>query len=116
MVERTILVNYLLKLWNSVKSNPIFVTVSSATTGAVVSFIQDEMASGKIDFTRGGINKLTGYAVTAAIAALIHLYRPSPNPQVLATIPPSTTVQEVPAKLIPENPAAVPVTKEPPSV
>jgi hypothetical protein len=99
--------NKLLILWNSVKSNPVFVAVSSASVGAIVSGVQDEMASGKIDWTRGGINKLAGYAVTAGIAALIHLYRPSPNPQVLATIPPSTTPVEVPAKLEPVNPAAV---------
>jgi hypothetical protein len=67
-----------INLWKSVRSNPVFVAVSSAMVGAVVSAVQDEMASGKIDFTRGGINKLTGYAVTAAIAALVHLYRPNP--------------------------------------
>ncbi len=64
--------------WISVRSNPVFVTVSSAMVGAIVSAVQDEMASGKIDWSRGGINKLTGYAVTAGIAAIIHLYRPNP--------------------------------------
>jgi hypothetical protein len=96
-------------LWNKVKSNPVFVAVSSAVVGALVSEIQDEMASGKVDWTRAGLNKLTGYAVTAGVAALIHLYRPNPNPQVLVTIPPSTKQIEVPAALVPENPNAVPV-------
>ncbi len=100
------------KFWNSLKSNPVFVAVSSATVGAVVSGVQDELASGKIDFTRSGWNKLAGYALTAAIAALVHLYRPSPTPQVLATIPPSNAVVEVPAKLEPLNPAAVPVADQ----
>jgi hypothetical protein len=67
------------QLWQTMRSNPVFVTVSSAATGAVVSALQDEMASGKIDWTRAGINKLVGYAVTAAIAALVHLYRPAPG-------------------------------------
>lgn len=71
--------NFIKQLWLSVRSNPVFVAVSSAAVGAVVSGIQDEMASGKIDWTRAGINKLTGYAVTAAIAALVHLYRPQPG-------------------------------------
>lgn len=71
--------NFIKQLWLSVRSNPVFVAVSSAAVGAVVSGIQDEMASGKIDWTRAGINKLTGYAVTAAIAALAHLYRPQPG-------------------------------------
>lgn len=66
-------------LWATVRSNPVFVTVSSAAVGAIVSGIQDELASGKIDWTRAGLNKLTGYALTAAIAALVHLYRPAPR-------------------------------------
>ena len=67
--------------WLAVRSNPVFVTVSSAAAGAVVSAVQDELASGKIDWTRAGLDKLTGYALTAAIAALVHLYRPAPpNP------------------------------------
>ncbi len=70
---------FLKQLWATVRSNPVFVTVSSAFVGALVSGLQDELASGKIDWTRGGLNKLTGYAVTAAIAALVHLYRPSPG-------------------------------------
>jgi hypothetical protein len=69
---------YLQQFWLSVRSNPIFVTASSAFVGAVVSMLQDELASGKIDWTRGGLNKLTGYAVTAAVAAIVHLYRPTP--------------------------------------
>jgi len=100
--------NKLQEFWNAIKSNPVFVAVSSAAVGAIVSGIQDEMASGKIDWTRGGINKLTGYAVTAAIAALVHLYRPNPNPTMPATLPPSTAVVEVPAKLEPIDPKAVP--------
>ncbi len=71
--------NFLKQVWLSVRSNPVFVTVSSAMTGAVVSAIQDELASGHIDWTRSGINKLTGYAVTAGIAALVHVYRPAPG-------------------------------------
>lgn len=71
--------NFLKQIWLSVRSNPVFVTVSSAMTGAVVSAIQDELASGHIDWTRAGINKLTGYAVTAGVAALIHVYRPAPG-------------------------------------
>jgi hypothetical protein len=101
--------NKLVAFWNAIKSNPVFVAVSSAAVGAIVSGVQDEMASGKLDWSRGGINKLTGYAVTAAIAALVHLYRPQPNPTVPATIPPSTAVVEVPAKLEPIDSAAVPV-------
>ena len=71
--------NSLKQIWASIRSNPMFVTFSSAAVGAVVSMLQDELASGKIDWTRGGLNKLTGYAVTAGLAAVIHLYRTPPG-------------------------------------
>ena len=69
----------LVKIWKSVRSNPVFVAVSSAAAGAVASAIQDELASGRIDWTRAGVNKLAGLAVTAAIAAVVHLYRTAPG-------------------------------------
>ncbi len=104
--------NFIKSLWLSIKSNPIFVAASSAFVGAAVSAIQDELASGKIDWTRAGLNKLFGYAITAGIASLVHLYRPQPNPTVPAVIPPSTQVVEVPAKLEPVDPKAIPTTTE----
>ena len=70
---------WLKNLWATLRSNPVFVTVSSAAFGAFVSGVQDELASGKIDWTRAGLNKLTGYALMAAISALVHLYRPTPG-------------------------------------
>lgn len=71
--------NFIKQLWASLRSAPWFVTASSAASGAVVSMIQDEMASGKIDWTRGGINKLVGCALIAACSAIVHLYRPAPG-------------------------------------
>lgn len=66
-------------IWLAAKSNPVFVAAYSAAAGAIVSALQDELASGKIDWTRGGLNKLMGYAFTAAIAAVLHLYRATPG-------------------------------------
>jgi hypothetical protein len=71
--------NFVKQLWQSVRSNPLFVAASSAAVGAVVSSLQDELASGHIDWTRAGWNKLMGYAFTAAIAAVVHLYRTAPG-------------------------------------
>jgi len=67
------------QVWLSLRSNPFFVAASSAAVGTIVSAVQDELASGKIDWSRGGVNKLVGYALTAAIAAAVHLYRPAPG-------------------------------------
>ena len=71
--------NVLRQWWLTLRSNQVFVFVSSAAVGAVVSELQDELASGHIDWTRAGLNKLTGYALTAGIAAWVHLYRPAPG-------------------------------------
>ena len=71
--------NFLKQIWQRIRSNPYFVAASSAAAGAVVSMVQDELASGKIDWTRGGLNKLTGCALSAAATAIVHLYRPAPG-------------------------------------
>jgi hypothetical protein len=71
--------NFLKQVWLSIRSNPVFVTAYSAAAGAAVSMLQDELASGKIDWTRAGLDKLTGYALTAASAAVVHLYTPAPG-------------------------------------
>lgn len=76
--------------WLAVRSNPVFVAASSAAAGAVASMVQDELASGHIDWTRGGLNKLCGLAFTAALAAVVHLYRPKPAaPQPSPSAPPA---------------------------
>ena len=100
---------WLKQIWNAVKSNPVFVVASTAFVGAIVSMIQDEMASGKVDWTRSGLNKLMGYAFGMAVAAVVHLYRPAPNPTVPASFPPNPQVVQVPAQLEPISPKAVPV-------
>ena len=72
---------FLKQLWLTLRSNPYFVAVYSAAAGAVVSALQDEYIAGHIDFSRAGISKLISFAVTAGIAALVHLYRPAPLPK-----------------------------------
>ena len=72
-------VRFLQTLWRSYRINPFFVAAYSAAAGAIASAVQDELASGRIDWTRGGVNKLCGLAVTAAIAAVVHLYCPAPG-------------------------------------
>ena len=71
--------NFLKQIWLSVHNNPIFVLFYSTAAGAAASMIQDELASGHIDWTRAGLNKLMGYAFTAGIAAVVHLYVPTPG-------------------------------------
>ncbi len=54
--------------------------------------------------------------VTAALAAAgVHgTVKSLSQPTILASVPPSTQVKEVPATLVPENPVAVPVDKPKP--
>jgi len=68
-------------LWNSVKSNPYFVAGYSAFLGAVASEIQDEITAGHLDFTRAGVHKMVGYALSVAVAAVVHLYQSKPTPK-----------------------------------
>ena len=70
---------FLLAAWKSIRSNPYFVVGSTAFCGAAVSAIQDELASGRIDWTRSGINKLIGYTISPTVAAIVHLYRTPPG-------------------------------------
>jgi hypothetical protein len=67
------------QLWLSLRSNVYFVAFYSTASGAAISMLQDEMASGKIDWSRAGLNKLCGCAVIAGAYAVIHLYRPAPG-------------------------------------
>jgi hypothetical protein len=55
------------------------------------------------------INAILTAITTSAAAAGIHgTIKSMSQPTVLATVPPSTQVQEVPATLVPDNPKAVP--------
>jgi len=66
-------------LWKTLRSNPVFVAFSASAAGAAVSFIQDEFERGRLDFSTQGLHKLGGYAFAAGVAAVVHLYRPSPG-------------------------------------
>jgi len=70
---------FLVLLWATIRKSPVFVAAYSAAGGAVVSMLQDELASGRIDWSHSGLNKLMGYAAMAAVAAVVHLYAPVPG-------------------------------------
>lgn len=71
--------NFLTQLWNSLKSQAWFVAVSSAAGGAVLDFLNDELTKGHLDFSKMGWDRVGTVALTAAIAAIVHLYRRPPN-------------------------------------
>jgi hypothetical protein len=68
-----------LNLWNAIKSNPYFVSVSSLLFGAIISELYAEAQTGHLDFTKVGWERLGTIAVTALITALYHLYVPTPK-------------------------------------
>lgn len=70
--------NFLTQLWNTVKSQAWFVTVSSAIGGALLDLGQDYLTSGTLDFSPAGLKKMGAVILAAIVAGLIHLYRPAP--------------------------------------
>jgi hypothetical protein len=70
--------NFLTQLWNTVKSQAWFVTVTSAIGGALLDLGQDYLTSGTLDFSPAGLKKMITVVLVAIVAGLIHLYRPSP--------------------------------------
>lgn len=71
--------NFARQLWLSVRSNPYVVTAYSAAAGAVVSYLQGALATGQFSFASINWQQLATLAGTAALASLIHLYRPAPG-------------------------------------
>jgi len=71
--------SFLKQLWLSVRSNPYVVAAYSAAFGAVVSYFSGALQTGQFSF--GAINweRLGTLAGTAALAAVVHLYKPTPG-------------------------------------
>ena len=69
--------------WLRVRSNPVFVAVSSAFIGAAGNALYQQANSGAIDLSAAGLRKVALTGAAAALLALMHLYRPvpaQPNP------------------------------------
>jgi hypothetical protein len=99
-------VNQLIKLWNSIRSNPYFAAFEGGASGALVNFLYDAATAGHLDFSKTGLEKCLTFAFTGGITAVRLLYRPQPVPTVVATVPPSTAIVDVAAKLTPIDPNA----------
>jgi hypothetical protein len=105
--------NKLRLFWDSIRSNKYFVAFEGGATGALTNYLQDLFATGhKLDFSKGGLQKLGFFMLSGGYTAVRLLYRPPPVPTVVATAPPSYDVKDVPAILTPQNPQAVPVSQE----
>jgi hypothetical protein len=99
-------VNKLKIFWDSIRSNPYFVAFEGGFSGALVNYAYDASTAGHLDFTRAGLGKCLTFAFTGGITAVRLLYRPQPVPTVVATVPPSTAIVDVAAKLTPLDPNA----------
>lgn len=66
-------------IWFTVRSNPIFVAFEGAFFGSLGSAIEDELNSGRLDFSHSGIKKLVIHALAAAFVAIRLLVRPAPT-------------------------------------
>jgi hypothetical protein len=99
-------VNKLKLFWDSIRSNPYFVAFEGGATGALGNYLYDAATTQHLDFSRAGFQKLAACAITGGITAVRLLYRPQPVPTVVATIPPSKQIEDVPASLEPLDPKA----------
>ena len=99
--------NSIRKIWDSIRSNVYFVAFEGGFSGALVNYLYDAATAARLDFSRDGVHKMLAFAFTGGITAVRLLYRPQPKPTIVATIPPSTNLRDVPANLSPVDPKAV---------
>jgi hypothetical protein len=98
--------------WYSIRSNKYFVAFEGGATGALSNYIQDLFAHGhRLDFSKGGVEKLAFFMVSGGYTAVKLLYRPQPNPTVVA-ITATNELKDVPARLTPIDLQSVPASKE----
>jgi hypothetical protein len=71
--------NFIKQLWLSVRSNPYFVAFEGGASGAALSFINDALQQGHLDFTTAGLQRLFIVAITGGVTALRLLYRTPPG-------------------------------------
>ena len=76
--------NSLKQLWDGLKSQAWFVTVTSAIGGAALDVLQDYVTNQSLDLSPAGIKKMLTVIAVAVAASLIHLYRPTPAQAKLA--------------------------------
>jgi hypothetical protein len=101
--------NKLKAFWDQIRSNKYFVAFEGGFTGVLFNYAYDLTLPGhQMDFSAAGWRKLAFLAVSGGVTAVRLLYRPQPTPTIVATIPPSTQLQDVPATLTPANPNAKP--------
>ncbi len=71
--------NFLKQLWLSVRSNPFFVSVYTVFMGALATQIQSEYASGHLDWSMAGWERMASAAGLLTVWTLAHLYAPAPG-------------------------------------
>ena len=67
-----------MKFWTWLRSNPYFVTATSALFGALLNGLYQEAQAGAVDWTVRGWESLAATAGGAVIVALYHLYTNTP--------------------------------------
>lgn len=67
-----------MKFWTWLRSNPYFVTATSALFGAVLNGLYQEVQKGSVDWTAKGWESLLATAAGAMVVALYHLYTNTP--------------------------------------
>ena len=64
--------------WTWLRSNPYFVTATSAAAGAIFNALYQEVQTGKIDWSLKGWESIGASAFGVALVAVYHLYTHAP--------------------------------------
>ena len=67
------------QLWLSIRQNTYFVAFEGGASGAVLSFANDALSQGHLDFSKQGLQRLALVALTGGVTAVRLLYRPAPG-------------------------------------
>lgn len=72
--------DFIRKLWATLKSNPFFIAFEGGATGALLNSVVDVSTNGgHLDFSKAGLSKLATVAIVGGITAVRALYRPAPG-------------------------------------
>ena len=65
--------------WTWLRSNPYFVTATSAAGGAIFNALYQEVQTGKVDWSLHGWESIVASAAGVAVVAVYHLYTHTPT-------------------------------------
>jgi hypothetical protein len=67
------------QIWLTVRSNKYFVAFEGGVYGAFVNYASEGLMTGKLDFSKAGLEKMLAFMLTGGATAVQLLLRPAPG-------------------------------------